>query len=62
MLQILPTKPYKITTQKKNIILNATTSLLYNQEEVWIKRKITKIKTKFSTVQWKENIEQKCVS
>ena len=62
MLQILPTKPYKITTQEKNIILNATKSLLYNQEEVWIKGKITKIKTKFSTVQWKENIEQKCVS
>ena len=32
-------KTTKITQQEKNIIFNAAKSVLYNQEEVWIKRK-----------------------
>ena len=32
-------KTTQITKQEKNIIFNAAKSVLYNQEEVWIKRK-----------------------
>ena len=35
-------KTTQTTIQKKNINFNATKSVLYNQEEVWIKRKKTK--------------------
>ena len=43
-------KTTQITKQEKNIIFNAAKSVLYNQEEVWIKIKmITMMKTNFLT-------------